>query len=638
VEEGFRQADYVREDLFSYGGSTHLPLEEHSALALYDPSEGKLTLWSSTQAPHYVHRFLAKALNLPPHRIRVIAPPVGGGFGGKIELFAHEVCAAKLAMVTGRPVKITLTREEVFYTHRGRHPTLTWIKTGVKRDGTITAVHVRSILDGGAYSSLGVITTYYGTGALLPLTYKIPRFKYEGLRLYTNKPPSGAKRGIANPQARFALEVQLDKIARALGLDPVEMRLRQLMPPNSLTINYMRITSNGLRECIEKVVEASGWRQKFGKLPYGQGIGFACAALFSGAGYAIWRDEADMPHSTVRVSVDRWGTVTVTSGATDIGQGSTTLLATVVAEVLGLRPQDIRLLTADTDLATIDLGSYSSRVSFMAGNAALQAAQRMRQILLAAAAQWLGVEEGRLTMGEGRIYDRENPEVSMPFMEAARLAEAARGPLMTIGTYRPPPLGGPYRGGGVGASPAYGYSACVAQVRCDPETGDVKVEKVWLAHDCGRAINPLLVEGQAEGSVYMGLGEVLLEEQGYRRSGLLRSPALLDYRSPMTTDMPEVESFIIESIDPEGPFGAKEAGEGPILAVMPAIVNAVHDALGVRIDEIPITPEKVLRALDEKAQGGEGRLGPRAFPQAPFPEALRVEPPPQWRAGESREA
>ncbi|HLB28906.1 MAG TPA: molybdopterin cofactor-binding domain-containing protein [Dehalococcoidia bacterium] len=640
VEEGFRQADHVREDVFFYQGSNHLAIEPHAALAQYEPVPGKLTVWTSTQSPHQVRRLLSLILEFPPQRIRVIAPTVGGGFGGKMEAFSHESCAAKLAIITGRPVKITLTREEVFYTHRGRHPVLTWVKTGVKRDGTITAVHIRSILDGGGYIGQGAITTYYASGNLLPLTYRIPRYKFEGVRVYTNKPVCGPKRGMGNPQARCALEVQIDKIAHDLGLDPVEMRLRQLTSPNSLTINYLCITSNGLRECVERAVEASGWREKHGRLPYGQGIGFACAALVSGSSAPLWQDESDMPLASVHIQVDRLGTVTISSGATDIGQGSDTMLAMVVAEVLGLEPGEMRVVTADTETTPVDLGAFSSRITFMVGNAALDAAERIARVLCRAAAAKLGVAEGALALGGGRVRDRENPEVSVSFMEAARLAEAAYGPLSAIGSYSAPPPVGTYRGAGMGASPAYGFSACVAQVAVSPRTGEVKVEKIWLADDCGRAINPILVEGQAEGSVYMGLGEALMEEQAFisfaARPGLRpfpkgvhRSPSMLDYKSPTAVDMPDVKVFHVESIDPEGPFGAKESGEGPIMAVMPAIVNAVYDALGIRIDEVPVTPEKVLKALEEKEKGNQPRYGPGSFPKVTFPESRQVEPPPQ---------
>ncbi len=632
VEEGFAQAEYVREDIFFYAGSTHLPLEQHAALAHYGP-DGKLTLWSSTQTPHYVHRTLAKVLGVPPHRIRVIAPPVGGGFGGKSDPFSHEIIVAKLAMMTGRPVKITLTREEVFYVHRGRHPVLMWIKTGVRRDGTITAMHFRSFLDGGAYGSYGVATTYY-TGALQTITYRIPRYKFEGVRVFTNKPPCGPKRGHGTPQPRFALEVHLDKIAEDLGLDPVEMRLRQLVRAPSLTVNWLRISSCGLRQCIERVVEASRFREKFRRLPFGRGVGFACSAYLSGAGLPIYWN--DMPHSGVQIAIDRGGGVTVFCGSTDIGQGSDSILASIVAEVLGLFPEDVRVVTADTGLTPVDLGSYSSRVTVMAGNAAIEAAEKLRRLLFRAVAEKLDVPEDQLAARARRIFDRADPERSVDFVEAAQLAEARFGTLGAVGSYTPPRSPGRYKGAGVGPSPSYSYSACVAEVEVDPETGFVRVQKLWIAHDVGRAINPRLVEGQIHGSVYMGLGEALMEEQIFRaRSGLHRIPSMLDYKSPTMLEMPDVECFLIETDDPHGPFGAKEAGQGPLLPVPPAIANAVYDAIGVRIDELPITPEKVLKGLEEKARGGTGRVGPKSIPSLAWPDPIRVEPPPEWRGASS---
>ncbi|MCS7156815.1 MAG: molybdopterin-dependent oxidoreductase [Blastocatellia bacterium] len=628
VEEGFAQADYVREDIFFYAGSTHLPLEQHAAVAHYGP-DGKLTLWSSTQTPHYVHRTLAKVLGLPPSHIRVIATPVGGGFGGKSDPFSHEIVVAKLAMLTGRPVKITLTREEVFYVHRGRHPVLMWIKTGVRRDGSITAMHVRSFLDGGAYGSYGVATTYY-TGALQTVTYKIPRYKFEGVRVFTNKPPCGPKRGHGTPQPRFALEVHLDKIAEDLGLDPVELRQRQIVEAPSVTVNWLRISSCGLRACIDRVVEASGFREKFRRLPFGQGVGFACSAYLSGAGLPIYWN--DMPHSGVQIKIDRGGGVTVFCGSTDIGQGSDSILAYIVAEVLGILPEDIRVVTADTDLTPVDLGSYSSRVTVMTGNAAVEAAEKLRKLLFRAAAERLDVPEEQLMARGRRIFDQADPDRGLDFAEAVQLAEARFGTLGAVGSYKPPKSLGRYKGAGVGPSPSYSYSACVVQVHVDPETGFVRVEKVWIAHDIGRAINPRLVEGQIHGSVYMGLGEALMEEQTFRpRLGVHKVPSMLDYKSPTPLEMPEVECFLIETEDPNGPFGAKEAGQGPLLPIPPAVANAVYDAIGVRIDELPITPEKVLRGLEDKARGGSGRVGPKFIPSLAWPEPIRVEPPSEWQ-------
>ena len=632
VNQGFAEADYVREDTFFYQGSTHLPMEQHAVVASYEFE--KLTVWSSTQTPHYLHRALAKVLEWPESKIRVIATPVGGGFGGKDDPFSHELCAAKLSMLTGRPVKITLTRDEVFYTHRGRHPVLMWVKTGVKKDGTITAMHFKSFLDGGAHGSYGVATTYY-TGSLQTVTYKIPRYKFEGMRVFTNKPPCGPKRAHGTPQPRFALEIHLDKLAEDLQMDPIELRLKNLTGPNHMTVNWLKINSNGLRECIEKVVEASGYHEKHGKLPYGRGVGFACSTYICGAGLPIYWN--DMPHSEVHIKIDRSGKVTAFSGAIDIGQGSNTVLATIVAEVLGLYPQDIELVTADTDLTPIDLGSYSSRVTMMMGHAALEAATKIKKLLLEAATEELGVSADCLEFRDRKIYDGETEKLS--FVEAARLAEAKFGTLSAVGSYKPPQKAGTYKGSGVGPSPAYSFSACVAQIDCDPETGEIKVERIWLAHDIGRPINPILVEGQIEGSVYMALGEAFMEEQSFREKlGIHKQPSMLDYKSLTSKEMPQVESFLIETDEPNGPFGAKEAGQGPLNPIMPAIANAVYDALKIRIDELPITPEKVLRALEDKVKGGKGRIGPEKIPDFKFPEPIKVEPPLEKALREKRKA
>ncbi len=621
VDAGFAEAEYVREDIFFFEGNTHMPLEEHSVLARWEG--GKLTVWSSTQVPHYLHRTLAKVLELPAGRIRVIAVPVGGGFGGKSDPFSHELVAAKLAIVANRPVKITLTREEVFYAHRGRHPVLMEVKSGFTNDGRMTALSFRNFLDGGSFGSFGAATTYY-TGALQATTYRVPAYRFQAVRVFTNKPPCGPKRGHGTPQPRYALECHLDKVAEDLGLDPVELRLRNAIEPFSKTVNHLRITSCGLLECIEKVVEASGFREKHGRLPRGRGIGFAVSAYLTGAALPIYFN--DMSQSEVQIKVDRGGGVTVYSMAADIGQGSTSVLAYLVAEVLGLRPEDISMVTADTDLTPIDLGSYSSRVTFMAGNAALDAARKMRDLLLEGAAEKLDVDVVRLTIGGRRVFDRDDPECGLEWEQAVQAASAVRAPLVTAGTYRAPELAGPYKGSGVGPSPAYSFTAAAVELECDPDTGMIDVDQVWIAHDVGRAINPLLVVGQTEGSVYMALGEALFEQQSFR-DGLLESTSLFDYKSPTALEMPEIHTYLVETIDPEGPFGAKEAGQGPLLPVIPAVANAVHDAVGVRIDEVPITPDKVLKALDLQEKGKLARIGPKAMPDFDFPEPRRVDPP-----------
>jgi 4-hydroxybenzoyl-CoA reductase alpha subunit len=633
LEEGFAAADHIREDTFFYEGNTHLPMEQHASVAHFDP-DNKLTLWSSTQTPHYVHRALTKVLGLPAAHIRVIATPNGGGFGGKSDPFNHEVAVCKLSQITGRPVKVTLTREEVFYCHRGRHPVLMHVKTGVKRDGSITAMDFQTFLDGGAYGSYGVASTFY-TGALQTVTYEVPRYRFRGLRAFTNKPPCGPKRGHGTPQPRFGLEVQLDKIADDLKLDPAEMRLKHLVKPHSLTANYLRIGSMGLGKCIEKIVAGSDWKNKFRQLPYGKGVGIACSSYICGAGLPIYWN--NMPHSGVQLGLDRQGGVRVQCGSTDIGQGSDSILAYIVAEVLGIDPFDIRVLTADTDLTPVDLGSYSSRVTLMTGNAALQAAERARELLSRAVAEKLSLPVENLSFADHRVFDVENPETGVTFAEAVVLAESKFGTIGTVGSYTPPRSPGKFKGAGVGPSPAYSYSAAIAEVDVDPETGLVRVERVWIGHDIGQSINPMLVMGQVEGGVYMGLGEALMEEMIYRanRNVVHKFPSLLEYKSPTTHEMCDVKTYLIEDADPNGPFGAKEVGQGPLLPVMPAVANAVYDAVGVRVDEVPITPEKILAALRAKSQGKPARVGPKGVPAVEWPEPLKVATPAE--GGDGRE-
>jgi 4-hydroxybenzoyl-CoA reductase alpha subunit len=622
---GFAEADYVREDWFYYEGNNHAPMEAHACVASWephpsDPVGGKLTLWSSTQTPHYVHRELSKVLKLPQSHIRVIAPNVGGGFGGKSDPFAHEICASELSRRTSRPVKITCTREEVFLIHRGRHPVKMWIKTGVKQDGTLTAMHFRSFLDGGAYGSYGIASTYY-TGALQTVTYTLPCYKFEGMRLFTNKPPCGPKRGHGTTQPRYAVEVHLDKIAAELHIDPVELRRRNLIEPYTRTVNGLRITSCALEECLEKVVERSGWNefhsthvQENASINNGHaagangaratarvastvryGMGIAASSYICGAGKPIYWN--DLPHSSVQIRLDRGGGVTVYCGSTDIGQGSTSILAYIVAEELGVQPEHLHLETADTTLTPVDLGSYSSRVTFMAGNAAIAAARKLKTQLFEVASEHLHTPVERLHAAGGLIFDESDPGITLPFVTAVRMAEARFGALVAAGSYAPPEgIHGDYKGAGVGPSPAYSYSTCVAKVAVDIETGEVVVEKLWLAHDVGQAINPLLAAGQVEGGAYMGYGEAVMEQQIFRK-GRHKIPSLLDYKLATTLDTPDIETILVEIPDLEGPFGGKEAGQGPLNPVIPAIANAIYNAVGVRIDEVPITADKVLKAL-----------------------------------------
>lgn len=639
LDGGFAEADEIFEDTVFYEGNTHLPMEQHASVAVPE-DEDRITIYSSSQTPHYLHRAAAKVLEIPASRVRIVACSNGGGFGGKSDPFNHEIVAAKMALKLGRPVKVTLTREEVFYCHRGRHPVLMHVRTGMKKIGghwKITAQHLKTALDGGAYGSYGVASTYY-TGALQTVTYEMPAYRFDGVRTFTNKPPCGPKRGHGTPQPRFAFEIHLDKIATKLGVNPADLRLGMLAQPGTVTANWLRIGSMGLRRCIEAVVEGSGFRERWGRMPEGRGLGLACGSYLCGAGLPIYWNH--MPQSGVMLKLDRSGGVAVFCGEAEIGQGSDSILAAMVAEVLGISLADIRLCVADTDLTPVDLGSYSSRVTLMMGNAAVQAAERAREMITKAVSEQLEIPAVRLVFADRRVFDAQDPDKGISFQEAVIATEARFGTLATTGSYIPPRSPGKYRGAGVGPSPAYSYSATVIEVEVDPETGLWSPVHVWMAHDIGRSLNPALVMGQVEGSVYMGLGEVMMEEQVFRRlpkhlSGALvhKFPSILEYKSPTFLEMPPVTTYLIEDPDPEGPFGAKEVGQGPLLPVMPAVVNAIHDAVGVRIDQCPVHPHMILKALQSKAKGEEPRIGPKAFPEVDFEETLLVPTPAQGGDG-----
>jgi len=655
-EKALAEADYVAEGRFVANEVTHAAMEPHCTLASFelDPHTGelgRLTVWSSTQVPYYLQHKLSLVLDLPMSQIRVIKPLVGGGFGGKSEVIPLEIIAAVAARKAKAPVKITYTREEVFWAHRGRPRTIVDLKTGVKKDGRIVAVKARVVQDGGAYCSYGVVTILY-SGALLGALYDIPNIQYDGYRVLTNKPACGAMRGHGTVNVRFAFESQLDEVAGAIGVDPAEIRRRNLLQPPCITVNGLRVQSYGLPECIDQVVTRSHWSERKGKLGKGRGLGIACSHYVSGAANSIIR--SDMPHSTVNIKIDRDGGVVVYTGASDIGQGSDTMVAQVAAEVLGCSLRRVKVVAADTDVTPIDIGSYSSRVTFMNGNATLRAAQEVKKQIASAAAKKMDCapeelvfdkdvvrkvtdagESARATTAaqpsvsghvEGQILrgslqqkrKDEGPKDSMTFEEAVVAAIDFHGALSGTGSYAPPPeaRGGKHKGAGVGPSPAYSYSAQVAEVSVDEDTGEVTVHKVWAAHDCGRALNPVSVEGQVIGSVWMGMGQALTEEMVWK-DGLLMNPGLLEYRSPSSVESPEIEAIIVESIDPEGPFGAKEASEGSLAATIPAIANAIYDAVGVRLHESPFTPERVLAALRAKKNAKPISMTEGVDPTAP---------------------
>ncbi len=617
VEAAMAGSAVVVEDDYFFEGTTHTPIEPHCAIGMAERG-GRLTVWSATQVPHYLHRELARVLDLDPALVRVVQPPVGGAFGGKSEPFDLEFCVAKLALKTGRPVKILYTREEVFYAHRGRHPFHMRYRTGVNEDGTLTSVDAKIVLDGGAYASFGLVTTYY-SGQLLTAPYRMPAYRFHSTRAYTNKPACGPKRGHGSVQPRFAFEVQLDRLAERLDIDPMELRRRNFIGADTRTVNDLRITSNGFLECLDAVESASGWRGKFRQLPFGRGVGVAGSTYISGTNYPVYPN--DMPQSGVQLQIDRSGRVSVFSGASEIGQGADSMVAYVVAEELGVPVEHVRVLAGDTDFTPVDLGAYSSRVTFMLGNACIAAAGQVKRQVQEAVAEAWDAKPAEVLLAGGRAARAGDTGVSMSIREAFNLAEAKFGTLGATGSYdTPKDVHGSYRGATIGASPAYSFSAHVAEVSVDAETGFVDVEKIWIAHDCGRALNPVLVEGQMEGSAYMGFGEALMEEHVFKtadqgRAGLHNAPSLLDYRIPTSLDTPALRSLVVESVDPEGPYGAKEAGEGPLHPSIPAIANAIYDAVGVRMNSLPFSPPRVWAALQAKAErAGAGASAARRDP------------------------
>lgn len=615
VEAALADCDLVRTDTFKSKRQDGGFIEPQGCIGYYD-KRGFLTLRTSTQVPHYVQRTLAMVLGLPVGRVRVVKPYVGGGFGPKSEANPMEMSACLMSMRTHKPVKMNYTREQVFLHSRGRHQFTHTLTTGVKKDGTIMALKNECYLDGGAYSSFGIATIYY-SGSLLGGPYKLGNMKYDGYRIYTNKPACGAQRGHGGVIARAAWEQQLDAIAEELGMDPVELRLKNMMSAGDISCNELKMNSLGMKECIESVRDGSGWTRKKGKLPEGKGIGMACGFFVSGAGYPIYRSDTYHCTVTTRLSEDG-GTVHVYTGSAEIGQGSDTTFAMITAETLGIPLEAVKLSSGDTEFG-MDLGAYSSRQTLMTGHATKEAAVDVRRQVLGVLARELKVDIAELDIKDGYIVFKhggvdfndlreryinehvgwvDHPEGDkMTFREAARIAYLARGSIVGRGKYKPLNLGGSYKGAAVGTSPAYGCSAQVVEVSVDRETGRVTVEKMTDAHDCGFAINRTSVEGQMQGSLLMGLGEALFEEVKFDEKGRVLNPNFGEYKIPTALDMPNVDPIIVESHEPYGPYGAKEVGEGAIMPTIPAILNAIYDATGVRIRELPLTPERVYMAL-----------------------------------------
>ena len=603
VDAGFSASDLVMERVFDCAEVSHGQIELNATVAQWDPEREQLTLHSVTQVPYYLHLMLAQTLGLDSAAIRVVKPFVGGGFGHRVEPLNFEMVAGCLARAAGGTVKVELTREDSFLTHRARPATRTRLKIGMSKDGRINAVDAEVVQRGGAYAGYGLVTILYA-GALLHALYTVGAVRYRGYRVYTNLPPCGAMRGHGAVNVRIAFEALLDEMAEALGLDPFALRRANLITPPYRTLNDLQVNSYGLPQCLDAVERASGWKERRGKLgadgPIRRGLGMACSHYVSGSAKPVhWSGE---PHAVINLKLDFDGGITILTGASDIGQGSSTLLTQIVAEVLLLPMARIRVVATDSALTPKDNGSYSSRVSFMVGNAALRAAEAMKRVLVEASARRLNVAPEQIEwLGECcRVVGGETDGAQLDFLQVVQAALVDTGTLTVKGAWSTPPetQGGKFRGAAVGSTAGFSYAAQVAEVEVDEDTGIVRVVGIWIAHDCGRAINPLAVEGQVHGAIWMGLGQALSEENRYH-DGLPLGPNFLDYRMVNVLDTPPIDVTLVESIDPLGPFGAKEASEGGLHSVPPAIAAAVYDAVGVRVHETPITQDRLLEAIHQ---------------------------------------
>jgi CO/xanthine dehydrogenase Mo-binding subunit len=604
AEEGFKQSGYVRQDRFIIPATSHVALEPHVALASFDPS-GKLDVWLTHMGYEHKRFWLAKTLGIPISKVRVHKTYVGGAFGGKITMFPYEFIAAFLSRKTTRPVKIALSRQEVLSNCPASRRMTIDVKTGVKRDGTIMAQHVKIIDDVSAYRSSSP-TALYLAHVFRHAIYNIPNVKHEGVGVYTNKLMTCPKRGHGLPQVSFAVESQLDMIAEHLGIDPLEIRLRNLRKLGNVLPNGDRLDSYGLPECLAKAAEASGWKQRGGKQD-NHGMGIGTGAMFNGAHNYPFGSAA-----TVKLNPD--GAFTLYSGQTEFGGGADTAMCQIAAEELGVTMDDIVLVSGDSELCPYDIGNWLSAGIYVSGEAVRRAAADAKQQLLDYAAKALEEKIDNLDLGNRHIYVKKNPERAVSFSDMYKYGVQMWGgaPIIGKGFCKAVPeaqfWGGTTKGTGAisaGAgrfTDAYSFAAAVAEVEVNKQTGKVKVIKIVVADDCGFDINPLIVEGQLESQAVMAVGDVLFEEV-ITQEGRVINPTLGDYKIPGSLDVPQINTISVQSNEPKGPFGAKEVGETARGAAIAAIANAICNAIGGRIYSLPMTPEKILNALSRKERG-----------------------------------
>ncbi|OGW17381.1 MAG: hypothetical protein A3G93_12560 [Nitrospinae bacterium RIFCSPLOWO2_12_FULL_45_22] len=577
LEQGFKESEYIREDTYTTAYYTNCSIETDVCLAQFD-SSGKLTLWTPTQSTYIIQKDIANTLGLAEGKVRVIAPHIGGSFGSRLSGEPHHCLAALLAQKTGRPVMLKLDLEEIL--NRG-NSMIIQLKTGVKKDGTLLSRKLKVIADAGGYLGLtGLDVQIAGLRNMLP--YKLAAFQFEGLAVYTNNPVRGFLSGEGIRVANFASSIQLDQIAEDLGIDPLDICLKNAIQPGYIMANKIKIGSCGLTECIQKVVEKAGWDGKRGRLRREhRGFGIGCGSASSGGKGVLTHS---ISAATVKLQED--GSVVLLTGLPDMGQGAHTILAQIAAEVLGLPLEKILIYSADTELSPVDLGALGQRGTYITGNAVKSAAEEARRQLLEVAAESMDANIEDLEIQGGRIFIKNNPEKEMPVSGVVQTSQRSeRGqPIMGKGFYNPnsePP-----------DHITFSFDAQVAEIELDPETGKIKLKKVNVAHDVGFAINPLAVEGQIHSQVWSG-GDMTLFQERILKEGQNLNPSFLDYKFSTAMDAPEIETTIVETIEPYGPFGAKEVGRGPIMSIGQAIVNAVYDATGVRIKSFPITPEKI---------------------------------------------
>lgn len=608
VERGFKEADLIIRERFVTSKQQHAAPEPHCAVADYNKITGRLTLWSSSQSVFFTRAEASSCLRMPETKIRVIAPSVGGGFGSKVDgVYSTDICAALLSMKTGRPVKIVLTREEETGATRTRHPIIREIEAGVRKDGTLVAWREKTILDTGAYGSHGPGVTAL-TNITTPGPYKTPNISLEAYCVYTNKAAAGAYRAFGNPQTTFAREQILDKMAEALNLDPLEIRMRNIIKPEEtpcVTAVRHKVRSCGVKQCLEKVAASVGWEQDRKNRQPNRGMGLSAMIHWSSCRWIPVLD-ADFSSAFVRVNED--GTATIFTGISDMGQGIHTALVQVAAEELGLHPEDFSVVASDSETTPQCLGSWGSRGAVIAGSAVKMAAADAKQRLLEVAGAMLEASPEDLGLRDRKVYVKGSPDRARSIADVTATAYftqegGSAGPILGKGFWDSPTevlseTGGDY-------SPTYAFAANAAEVEVDPETGQVTLLKLIAAHDCGRALNEAIVEGQIQGGVSHGIGLGLYEEMVYdKESGRLLNPSFLDYRLPTALDLPNIEAILVQdAIDPGVPSGAKGIGETGLVCPAAAIANAVYDAVGVRFRELPISPERVLAALKQKQAG-----------------------------------